>query len=104
MYNYVNLIGVVKSVQEQFVVNNKTVHVILSITRPFKNPEGENESDDINVVFYGCLADLAKENVKVGKTICVKGRLVQSNYPSLCQVIGERIVYLSGGAIHEIDA
>ena len=104
MYNYVNLIGVVKSVQEQFIVNSKTVHVILSIARPFKNLEGENEADDIDVVFYDYLADIAEEDVKVGKTICIKGRLVQSNYPSLCQVIGERIMYISGGAIHEIDS
>ena len=104
MYNYVNLIGVVKSVQEQFIVNSKTVHVVLSIAKPFKNREGENEADDIDVVFYGYLGDVAEEDVKVGKTVCVKGRLVQSNYPSLCQVIGERIVYISGGAIHEIDA
>lgn len=104
MYNYVNLIGVVKDVQEQFIVNSKTVHVVLNIARPFRSPEGEDEADDIDVVFYGCLADIAEEDVKVGKTICIKGRLVQSNYPSLCQVIGERIMYLSGGEVHEINA
>lgn len=95
MYNYVMLIGKVKEVKDEMVVNNTTTHLIISCTIPV-SADGVQEADDIDVRLYDCMADIAKERLVIGQTITVKGRLHQSNHPSLCYVIGERIIWTHG--------
>lgn len=96
MYNYVMLIGKVKEVRDEMVVNTVTTHLVISCARPFQE-EGVYKTDDIDVRLYEFMSDIAKEKLKVGQTITVKGRLHQSNHPSLCYVIGERIIWMPGG-------
>ena len=95
MYNYVMLIGKVKEVKEDTVVNNTVTHLVISCMRPFQE-DGMYKTDDIDVRLYEFMSDIAKERLKVGQTITVKGRLHQSNHPSLCYVIGERIIWMPG--------
>lgn len=95
MYNYVMLIGKVKEVREDTVVNNTVTHLVISCMRPFQE-DGMYKTDDIDVRLYEFMSDIAKERLKVGQTITVKGRLHQSNHPSLCYVIGERIIWMPG--------
>lgn len=95
MYNYVMLIGKVKEVREETVVNNTVTHLVISCMRPFQE-DGMYKTDDIDVRLYEFMSDMAKEKLKVGQTITVKGRLHQSNHPSLCYVIGERIIWTHG--------
>lgn len=95
MYNYVMLIGKVKEVREETVVNNTVTHLVISCMRPFQE-DGMYKTDDIDVRLYEFMSDIAKERLKVGQTITVKGRLHQSNHPSLCYVIGERIIWMHG--------
>lgn len=96
MYNYVMLVGKVKEIKDEMVVNTRTTHLVISCVRPFMNAEGVRETDDIDVRLYDFLADVAKERIVVGETITVKGRLCQSNHPSLCYVVGERIIWMQG--------
>lgn len=95
MYNYVMLIGKVKEVREETVVNNTVTHLVISCMRPFQE-DGMYKTDDIDVRLYEFMSDMAKEKLKVGQTITVKGRLHQSNHPSLCYVIGERVIWMHG--------
>ena len=94
MYNYVMLIGKVKEIKDEMIVNTRTTHLVISCARPFLNAEGVRETDDIDVRLCEFLADVAKEKVAVGETITVKGRLCQSNHPSLCYVVGERLIFM----------
>ena len=95
MYNYVMLIGKVKEVREETVVNNTVTHLVISCMRPFQE-DGMYKTDDIDVRLYEFMSDIAKERLKVDQTITVKGRLHQSNHPSLCYVIGERVIWMHG--------
>lgn len=95
MYNYVMLIGKVKEVKDETVVNNTTTHLIISCAGAV-SADGVQEADDIDVRLYDYMADIAKERLVIGETITVKGRLHQSNHPSLCYVIGERIIWMRG--------
>ena len=94
MYNYVMLIGKVKEIKDEMIVNTRTTHLVISCARPFLNADGVRETDDIDVRLCEFLADVAKEKVAVGETITVKGRLCQSNHPSLCYVVGERLIFM----------
>lgn len=104
MYNYVNLVGVVKNVTEQFIVNEKVTHITLAISRPFKNMNGEFEVDELDVSCYGFLGDMTQESIKIGTTIGVKGRLQPSNYTTLCKIVAERVYYIGRSEGYETDA
>ena len=97
MYNYVMLMGKVKEIKDEMVVNKRVTHLVISCARPFKNVDGVRETDDIDVRLCEFLADIAKERIAVGETITVKGRLCQSNHPSLCYVVGERLIFMDQG-------
>ena len=92
MYNYVMLMGIVKDVQEQFVVNQKVVHIILACQRPFRESDGNFKVDEFDISVYEYLAEIAQENLKKGSKISVKGRLTPSNYKTLCKIVAERII------------
>ena len=96
MYNYVMLIGKVKEIKDEMIVNKRVTHLVISCVRPFMNAEGVRETDDIDVRLCEFMADTVKERTSIGETITVKGRLCQSNHPSLCYVIGEQIVSMQG--------
>ena len=94
MYNYVNLIGTVKDIKEQFIVNQKVVHITLACQRPFREPDGKFMVDEFDVSVYEYLAEVAQENLKKGSKISVKGRLLPSNYKTLCKIVAERIIFM----------
>lgn len=94
MYNYVMLMGTVKDVQEQFIVNQKAVHITLACQRPFRNPEGETVIDEFDIVVYEYLANIVQEYLKKGSKISVKGRLCPSNYKTLVKIVGEHIFFM----------
>ena len=96
MYNYVMLMGKVKEIKEEMIVNKRVTHLVISCVRPFMNADGVRETDDIDVRLCEFLADIVKERVAIDETITVKGRLCQSNHPGLCYVIGEQIVSMQG--------
>lgn len=96
MYNYVMLMGKVKEIKEEMIVNKRVTHLVISCVRPFMNADGVRETDDIDVRLCEFLADTVKERVAIDETITVKGRLCQSNHPSLCYVVGERIIWMQG--------
>lgn len=96
MYNYVMLMGKVKEIKDEMVVNKRVTHLVISCVRPFMNAEGVRETDDIDVRLCEFMADAVKERTSIGETITVKGRLCQSNHPGLCYVIGEQIVSMQG--------
>lgn len=96
MYNYVMLVGKVKEIKDEMVVNRRTTHLVISCARPFLNVDGVREADDIDIRLCDYLADIAKERLVIGETVTVKGRLCQSNHPSLCYVVGERIIWMQG--------
>ena len=104
MYNYVMLMGTVVKVKPEFVVNEKYVSLTLSCTRPFRNSEGEYESDELVIRCYDLLGEVVQEHLKEGTKVTVKGRLRPSNHDGLCLIIGERVMFMGEGEMHAIDA
>ena len=52
----------------------------VAVKRPFKNSNGENESDFFNCVAYSKLAETISRYVKRGDMIGIEGRLLTRNY------------------------
>lgn len=104
MYNYVMLMGTVVKVHPEFVVNQKYVNLTLSCTRPFRNSEGKFESDELVIRCYDYLGELVQERLKEGTKVTVKGRLHPSNHDGLCMIIGERVIFMGEGEMHEINS
>lgn len=52
----------------------------VAVKRPFKNANGENESDFFNCIGYSKLAETISRYVKRGDLIGIEGRLQTRNY------------------------
>lgn len=83
--------------------------VTLAVSRPFKNTDGEFDTDFIRIVLWDVIAKNACEYCRKGDLIAVRGRL-QSKYSevsfekdgetlkkkiSVLEVVGERVVFLT---------
>ena len=79
MYNYFMLIGwVLNDIElKEFEGGKKMVNLFLKVTRPFKNFDGQYESDSLNVSLWSFLAEAAVDKIKKGKKVAVKGRIAQ---------------------------
>ncbi len=86
MYNYCNIIGVLKEVKE----NSKSL--VLELTREFRNANGEFEKYQIET-YIGNLYDFTKDYLEesIGKKIVIKGR-IEPQEDGKCILIGERIM------------
>lgn len=102
MYNYFMLVGTIcKDIEiKEFEDGKRVVNLVLAIQRPFQNMNGEYTTDFFSISVWEFLADLARERLKVGQTIGVKGRLVprKITLESGATIykydpVGERIIY-----------
>ena len=86
MYNYCNIIGVLKEVKE------KSRSLVLELTREFRNANGEFEKYQIET-YIGNLYDFAKDFIEesIGKKIVIKGR-IEPQEDGKCILVGERIM------------
>ncbi len=77
MYNSVLIIGrttdvpEVRKLESGLVVGNLT----LAVNRPFRNTDGETDTDFINCVLWNAVALSANEFCKKGSLIAIKGYL-----------------------------
>lgn len=102
MYNYVMLIGYVdEDIKIRELSDGKKVcDIVLNIKRDFKNTDGQYTYDKIKVSVWDFLVDIAKDNVKKGKKIGIKGRLcprtiqtIKEYYIPVYDIIGERFIF-----------
>ncbi len=95
MYNYVMLIGrLAKDVEIQAVGEKEKTVLTIACQREFKNPDGNYDTDFINVTVWGPLANIAKEHFHKGDALSVKGRLTQGQN-GMCNVVGDRVLLIS---------
>ena len=104
MYNYVMLIGTVKEMRSEFIVNQHFVTITLDCRRPFRNMDGEQESDEFEIRCYEYLGDVMYQNLKEGMKITVKGRLRQSNRKGLCWILAEQVLFMGEGEMRAINS
>ena len=102
MYNYFMLIGrIVNDIEiKEYEGGKRVVNLCLLVTRPFKNYEGNYDTDLINVSLWEFMADFALERLKNGCKVGIKGRiaprkvtLVDGVTISVMDLIGERVLF-----------
>ena len=102
MYNYFMLIGkIVNDIEiREYEGGKRVVNLCLLVTRPFKNFEGNYDSDFLNISLWEYLADLAVERLKNGTKVGIKGRISPRKVTlqdgvtiSVMDLIGERVMF-----------
>lgn len=79
----------------------KVARVVLAVPRPYKNIEGEYESDFISCKLWQGIATSTTDYCKKGDLVGIKGRLQTYNYETeegkkyLTEVIAEKVTFLS---------
>ena len=86
----------------------KYMNFTIAVPRSYKNADGEYETDFIDVVTFGQIADTTAEYCKKGDMIGVKGRVETSVYENetgekkkSTQIIADRITFLSSSKIRD---
>ena len=104
MYNYFILIGrVARDVEIRMTSDGRHVlNVTIAVQRPFRNSNGDYETDFFTITLWESMAEVAAENFKKGSTIGIKGRLSQKKVTldngvavNTAELVGERIVFFS---------
>lgn len=104
MYNYFMLIGrVARDVNVRTLEDGrKVLSLCIACQRPFKNSEGNYETDFFNITLWEAMAEVANDNIKKGAQVGIKGRLglkkqiIDGGIPvDTVELIGERIVFFS---------
>lgn len=82
----------------------KVTNITLAVQRPFKNIDGEYDTDFISCVLWKGIAESTTEYCKKGDLIGVRGRiqtrLIENNDDSntkrnIMEVVAERVTFLS---------
>ena len=79
--------------------NKKISSVTLAVQRPFKNANGEYETDFFPVAIWTGIAETTSQYCRKGDLIGVKGRLQSKD--NVISIIAERITFLSSKSIKD---
>lgn len=82
MLNQVVLVGRIKMIN----INE----LVISVSRNFKNENGEYEDDDIKVYVAISIQNNINEYCKIGDIIGIKGRIERNN-----RIVAEKVTFLS---------
>lgn len=87
---------------------NKVTNITLAVQRPYKNINGEYDTDFISCVLWKGVAETTAEYCKKGDLIGVRGRiqtrtvdLTDETRHNLMEVIAERVTFLSSKKAEE---
>lgn len=104
MHNMVYLIGrIVHEIEVKNVGEDKKISVIsIAVQRPYKNEDGEYETDFFDIVLWDAIANNVCTYCTKGDLIGVKGRLQQSIYETedgikhnKVEIVAEKVSFLS---------
>ena len=99
MLNQIILVGrIVNDIEtKELESGKKIVNITLAIPRPFKNSEGEYDTDFIDCTLWNSIADTTSEYCKKGDIVGVKGRVEcnRENNENRIRVVCEKLTFLS---------
>ena len=113
MYNYFMLIGrIINDIEiKEYEGGKRVVNLCLVVTRPFKNYDGNYDTDLINVSLWEFMADLAVERLKKDTKIGVKGRISPRKVTlqdgatiHVMDLIGERVMFFDNNQNTQIES
>lgn len=87
MLNQVVLVGRLTAIEENYI--------IIKSVRPYKNSNGEYDSDEIKCYVSPTIYENAKEYCEFGNVIGIKGRIENNNNELI--ISAEKITFLSSG-------
>ena len=80
----------------------KTTNITLAVSRPFKNPNGEYDTDFINCSLWSGIAESTSEYCKKGDLLGVKGHIqtrvvetLDDTKRYITEVVAEKVSFLS---------
>ena len=89
-------------VVEENEEGKKVIYITVAVPRPYKNIEGEYETDFIKCILWNAIAETTAEYCKKGDIIGVKGRLQTGSYETengdkkyTMDLIAEKVSFLS---------
>jgi single-strand DNA-binding protein len=103
MINTVTLVGrTTRDIDMRYSGNGTAIaNFNLAVNRPFKNANGEQEADFINIVQFGKGAELTAQYVKKGNQIGLTGRIQTRNYENkegqrvyVTEVVADQVAFL----------
>lgn len=104
MLNQVVLVGRLTSdleIQETESGKRRTL-LTLAVQRPFKNTDGEYDTDFIDVVMWDSIAENTVEYCRKSDVVSIKGRIQASTYETeegtrkkVTEIIAEKVTFLS---------
>lgn len=89
MLNQIVLVGRTTKI----VKNGRNCTLQIETARSYKNIEGEYEKDYFKVTLTGGIAERAREYLKIGDLVGIKGRLESKG--ELIKIICEKLTFLS---------
>lgn len=105
MLNNVTLVGRLTRDSEQKFTGSgiEVANFSLAVERPFKNAQGEKETDFINVVAWRKTAEIISKYTRKGSMIGITGRIQTRNYTNnegrkiyITEVVAENVQLLGG--------
>ena len=91
-----SIVGLKKSKETE---KGKVSNITLAVQRPFKNANGEYETDFFPVAIWNGIAETTSQYCRKGDLIGVKGRLQSKD--NVISIIAERITFLSSKSIKD---
>lgn len=98
MMNQLILVGRITGDVEKKEVDGKSyAEITLAIPRSYKNEEGEYETDFIDCLLWGGIAENVAEYCKKGDIVGVKGRIQSTMHDGYrtTDVIAEKVTFLN---------
>ncbi len=80
---------------------NRLTQIHLDVNRPYKNAEGNYDSDTFVVNLWNQMADECVKTIEVGQMLAIRGRLQSNNYERdgeilyRFEVVGEKVSALA---------
>lgn len=97
MLNQIVLVGRITDIRIEEIDDDKKVAFLkLSVPRPYKNSQGEYDTDVVPVIIYGGIADNVANYCNKGDLVGAKGR-VESDDEGI-KIIAEKVTFLSSKA------
>lgn len=97
MLNQIVLVGRLKEIKEI----KEELLITIATPRPFKNEDGEYETDYFDILVRNELVQNVKEYCNIDDLIGIKGRLEQIKDSVIPAIVAEKITFLKSGGKDE---
>ena len=111
MLNQIVLVGrLVRDIELKEEEGKKVSYITLAVPRPYKNEEGEYETDFVDCILWNTVAENTAEYCKKGDILGIKGRIQTTNIDNedgtktkVTEVIAEKVTFLSSKKLDDIN-